>query len=618
MRILKAIILLSCIYCAGFVKAQSLETIGQLARDGAPNLALRLMDQIQPKADTNTPGWIFFERQRFAIMQNWQQWQFLVDRYNSLPDELPEDFMLWAKLQKVDALIKLNQTHAARHTLRELIWQSENKDNIDIPLIRRLIIRSYLIDNNLQDVDLAMRHYERDYGNKGAAWKKLRARVLLRNKQSQDAYAFLSFVSGKTSDLKSKKLLDHEAVAMRLLVELRSKSRTAKSVLGDVRSMLNIKKLVLPHQQRYLAVGAEAAKEFGGLLTRVRLLEQALPNAHLINRSDSLFALSGDDLWQAYEDYALAEGNRQKLLIGQDQSWLDEARKWSEKRPEKARAFYSIVMHQGVDEEKKDRAYRQFIALLNTQETHKEMIQPLFMSKRRYPSADAIPLFIRYQLIDDAIAKQNIDRASELMLNLDSAPAEADKFNWGLRRARVLILGGKVDQGRDALINLFNAAAMDVTNTGSNPNNKDKPFAPVDAYLQVVFDLQKVDDHKGAISLFTQLLQKPLPGEAGKALRREVLFWIADSHKAEKNTQRNPVLAAAFYLRSATLLDSLGNDPWGQTARFQAAEVLAAEGIIDDARRIYSTLLKATKEPARRAMIKYRLQELWLNKKSES
>ena len=122
----------------------------------------------------------------------------------------------------------------------------------------------------------------------------------------------------------------------------------------------------------------------------------------------------------------------------------------------------------------------------------------------------------------------------------------------------------------------------------------------------------------GATKLLTKLLQKPLPGEHGKKLRRELLFWLADSHKAERNKQRNPVLAAAFYLRSATLLDGMGNDPWGQTARFQAAEVLAAEGIVDDARRIYTALLNVTKEPARRAMIQYRLQELWLNKKSAS
>ena len=72
------------------------------------------MDQVQPDAADNTPGWVFFEKQRYAIMQNWQQWQKLIDRSQQLPQQLPQTFLQWAQLQKIDALIQLNKTDLAR------------------------------------------------------------------------------------------------------------------------------------------------------------------------------------------------------------------------------------------------------------------------------------------------------------------------------------------------------------------------------------------------------------------------------------------------------------------------------------------------------------------------
>ena len=57
--------------------AQDLGGIAQLARDGAPGLALKLLDKTQPPAADNLPGWLFFERQRIDIMRDWAQWDAL-------------------------------------------------------------------------------------------------------------------------------------------------------------------------------------------------------------------------------------------------------------------------------------------------------------------------------------------------------------------------------------------------------------------------------------------------------------------------------------------------------------------------------------------------------------
>jgi hypothetical protein len=54
-------------------------------------------------------------------------------------------------------------------------------------------------------------------------------------------------------------------------------------------------------------------------------------------------------------------------------------------------------------------------------------------------------------------------------------------------------------------------------------------------------------------------------------------------------------------------------DPWGQTARFNAAQSLQESGLVDDARRIYLELLAITEDAARRSVLNHKIQQLWLN-----
>ena len=60
------------------------------------------------------------------------------------------------------------------------------------------------------------------------------------------------------------------------------------------------------------------------------------------------------------------------------------------------------------------------------------------------------------------------------------------------------------------------------------------------------------------------------------------------------------------------LLDPKAGDPWGQTARYQAADALAQAGMVRDARVLFQQLLKTTTDPGRRAMLNRQLQKLWL------
>ncbi len=582
------VIILLCFSSASAI-AQDLRGIGQLARDGAPGLALQLLSNVQPSAEENLPGWLFFERQRIEILRHWGQWQILLDRLNTAPATVPPEFRLWASVEQANAYLQLEQGGPARAILRQLIWQTANTVSTQqFSLYRRLIIRSYLVDDNLGDAQRAMRRYQQDYGNKGHAWRKLRARILLRTERAAEVVRMLNATEIAAT---AEEKLDAETMALRLLAQLRSGARTPQSILGDARRLAQDQATPAADQVRLWRVAAEAAKHFQSYLTELRALESAAVIANKLPRNDELFVIRGDDLWQAYQAYAIKIGNGLQLLIGQDERWLQEAAKWQETEADKARALYSIVMLKGVNPAARQQAYTQFLASVQNKEHGIRLLNKLFLDSQIFPTAAGIPDQARYLLVDDALARNAIDQATGLMQGLEAAPPGADAFEWGLRRARVLVLGGQHAEGISVLTKLINIdAVLDKTQ--------------VDRLLQVVFDLQTVNQHAEAIVLFDRLLKRPLAAQT----QRELLFWKADSYKALDNLSK----AAWFYLQSATIIDAVGMDPWGQTARFRAAEVLTQADLPEDARRIYEGLLKVTAEPARRAMLKNKLQELWL------
>ena len=117
-------------------------------------------------------------------------------------------------------------------------------------------------------------------------------------------------------------------------------------------------------------------------------------------------------------------------------------------------------------------------------------------------------------------------------------------------------------------------------------------------------DLQTLQANQQAITHFRRLLTLAISPKH----RREILFWMADSFKAMQEYER----AALMYLQSAMYTGPDSMDPWAQTARFNAAESLQKAGLVDDSRRIYQSLLKVTKEPARRSVLRHNIQQLWL------
>ncbi|VAW94240.1 hypothetical protein MNBD_GAMMA22-2190 [hydrothermal vent metagenome] len=247
-------------------------------------------------------------------------------------------------------------------------------------------------------------------------------------------------------------------------------------------------------------------------------------------------------------------------------------------------------MLKGGSEKAKMLAAKGFSRLLSSTDNGQKLIYRLFLKSLQYQKYNTIPEIIRHDLVDQAIAKSDIDLASKLMATIIIPPTgTANSYMWHLRRARILILEGNAQQGSDVLLELIQ-------------NNKFKHNDKIDNLLQVIFDLQSVKEYE----LAYKLLEKSLSLNSQQQYKREIMYWMADSRKAQYRFDE----AAQLYLKSAMIPSSTTMDDWAQSARYQAANSLVNSGLTSDARGLYQQLLSVAKKSSRRAVILRDIQKL--------
>ena len=564
-----------------------IQEIRTIAENGAVSLALQSIDEQQHELDVknNLTTWLEWERERLSIYQLGQRWQVLQQRVADYEEGLPEIFYLWAKQQQVDALLTLKKGLQARQILQNLIWSEKEVDEKWLPLWQKRIIKSYLVDNEIADALLAAQRYYQDYRSTGIDDRLLRARILLINKREEEVVELLM------QDTKHP-----EGGMLYLLAQLRSGERPPRKVYQS--ALRQMRGEWADEKLKYMlwAVAAESAKRSGDRPSTANALEFVLAGHKNIELPEGLFSFSSDTLWDMYIEYALYIGNKAQFLIGNDQQWLNAAVKVQKKAPVKARSLYAMVMLKGQNEDTRLRAAKGFLNLMHKRKRGAQLVMKLFLKSDYFKTIDLIPTPIRYDIVKIALSRSNVELASNLMTTIKSAPDGVDSYQWQLRRARIFVLGGKPKKGSEALTRLLE-------------ENKTLTQKKLESFLQVVFDLQTSKEHELSFQLFSAVLPKI---EEVK-LQRELYYWMADSKKA----QQDYVSAARLYLRSALHTGNNGLDPWGKTARYQVAEMLAKADLLQDAHAMYQQLLKITKEPARRAVLKHELQKLWLLRESE-
>lgn len=572
-----ALILFGCLLVPTASADKQLDALKNISSAGAPFLTLKMLDQAQPGVDQDLYEWILWEQERLRILSEWKQWNELLMRIEGLPADLPEQFKQQVSSYRIRSYMELEQNTTARKLLREQLWKTDAGASSEYLLWRQLIIQTYLNDGRIDDARIAMLRMQQDFDEDNRDWLILRARVLMQSGRYEEIIDLLA------------KRLDWESLSMKLLAEYRSGQHSAQTLWDLANKRIEIIKDDDTQLATYWTIALIAAQAMGPV-NEVIALEARLGLD--IDDGISLEKIDADELWQAYLRYARLVGNRSELLMGDDSSWLSLADNASKVTPIKARSLYALLMTESRDGGIRNTAAEGFLNTLNLQQQDMQvLLDQLFNRSERFTDAAKIPVKIRFQLVDVALKKANIVDATRLMSGLNSIPEGSRPFDWLLRRSRVLLLGGKLDQGNEVLKELIASY--------QEPNDED-----TDRILQVLFDLQTMKANEQAIQHFRQLLNLTISAKQ----RREILFWMADSFKAMQKYER----AALMYLQSAMFTGPDSMDPWAQTARFNAADSLQKAGLVDDARRIYESLLKITREPARRSVLRHNIQQLWL------
>lgn len=556
---------------------ERLDLLKNISAAGAPNLTLKMLDDAQPQVDEDLYEWILWEQERLRILSEWQQWDQLLVRIEGLPVDVPAQFRQQAASYEARAFLELGQNASAREVLREQLWRVKAADSAEYEIWRRQVVESYLGEGRIEDARIAMLRLDQDFDSSDIDWLLLRAQVLIEAGRPAQAVLVLQDQKDWRAELTRVYALFLQGQVDKAELWQRVKSRsTDQSLTGEQRATL-------------WALAYHAARQMSPV-DEVVALESLFRGER--QSPLKLFQLPVDRLWQGYIEYAQLVGNRAELLIGDDARWLELADNSSKPTPVKARSLYALLMLKSADGVMADRAatgYMQSFGEIDASD--RILLANLFNHSETFSSARKIPAGIRYQLVDLALKSADIGEATRLMSGLDTAPEGASRFDWQLRQSRVLVLGGRYDEGNRVLQNLI------------TEYREPTPEA-TDRLLQVLFDLQTVNLHEEAIAHFNQLLRL----EIEPRQRREILYWIADSYRGlEKYNQ-----AALLYLQSAMLPAADSMDQWAQSARFNAAESLQKSGLVDDARRIYLELLAHTDDAAQRSVLNHKIQRLWL------
>ncbi len=559
------------------VDTAPLDDAARLARAGAPQLALSVLDRSQPNAADDFDAWSTWQRERAVILRRQNAWEELAAELEVVPDAAPPTYGIWAATERVKALLHAADAVAARQELAALIWQRRAGAE-ELRQWRQLVIRSYVVEGRSGDAYTAMLRHRQDYGDGGTEDAVLRARVLLGAGRPGDAAAELTSVGNSS------------AQALLALARLRD-GAGPEGIAAEAKKQLEDDGGEEEAQWYWRGVAIEAAAandDFAGL---IQGLEPLIAEESDGNALRGLVRVSSDRLWNAYLDYARQVGNREQLLMGDDAAWQRLAATESRKYPIRARSIYALLSVEARSEAGRAKAGERFAENLIALPSGDKLLHALYRQSDRYGTTEAIPATIRRILADRAVDGSDLAEAAKLMKGLKPPPTDKGRVMWELRRAKIFLLGGEFQRGEAVLTEMVGRA-------------RGLETVLLDRLVQVIFDLQTLDRHDTAYDLLQTLYAKT----THPRLQRELLYWMADSRKAQGNLR----VAARLYLQSAILPGAESMDPWAQTARYEAAKALSESGLFADAEVIYHQLLKATESSQRRAVLGRELEQLRL------
>lgn len=544
-----------------------LERVDALVAAGAPALALRVLDEAAvPQPTRGDERWVAYERRRLQLYRSLNDTGAIAARIAALPADAPGGLRRHALALLVEAKIESGDVEGIPDLLSTLSDQASDTERSEV-FVRLAALE--LGRGHLQEAQALLDRAGAESRSEGI--ERLRAEIDLRAGRPRAALARTAALASADSRL------------LALAAALRAKARAAGEVVVEVQRIAQASTAEPALRRAAWLLRAEAARSAGQTVREVSSLEQALA-LHDAGRYTYLSG-SGEDLWAAYGRLAEAVARGARLRAGDGAAWLAHADAFRPDEAYYARALYASVARTGETQVTRETAHVRLADSLLAAGLPATL-------EALYPSSayTAAPPAIRQRLLDAALARGDFRHAVALMDALPPPAGEA-AARWTLRRARVLLYAGYQHEALVLLSGLLDGPRFDEDFAG--------------AYLQVVFDLQSLALHQEALVLLEAVYDRA----DNPRMRRELLYWQADSLAALGRDAE----AAERYLRSASHGGASPSDPWGQAARFHAAEALGRARLIQDARSVYAALLTQTTDPARRAAIEQQMQQLWLS-----
>jgi tetratricopeptide (TPR) repeat protein len=552
--------------------------VSTLLDNGAYDLALALIDRLQPEPLREPEEWVAWERVRLQSYRKREDWDGLLSRTAKIPAGLPLLSQQRLLTEAVELLLPSGRGDAMRGILRELLWRGGG-DSVQMSQWRRLVIRSYLAADQVEDARIAIQRYQSEYLPADKDWVYLYGQVLLRSGDADTAAASLAAVQTRDGRLlrtlsRLRAGIDDPELVIEQLGPPRHRPTADDEFLASLWS-LYAEAASLAYRARDKVVALEAL--FSGTFTVAR---------------PEFRAWEIGDVWQAYRSLAEEVGNARHLLQGESEAWREVARELGASNyPVESRAVIALLALDERDPMQRDELHTLLFDSLR-EDGMDVLAVRLYRDPQRFPDVDVVPAAVRHRIVTYAIKHRDIELAALMSRQLPPAGPDQDPLSWALIRARLAIYTGEFRHGEGVLreaigsVSAFDADAAD-------------------RIMQLIFDLQSVGRHKAAYLLFEMMHDRVSTSNH----KRETLFWMADSLRNMGQYTR----AAELYFESA-LLNGEGFDIWGQTARLNAAEALTEAGMLEDARRIYEQLLRLTADPKQRLALERRLQQLWLRK----
>lgn len=545
--------------------AQEARQIEALVAEGLPGLALKLIDLNQPDQEKARGEWHQWLQRKVALLKQQGMWQEVIASYEALPEDTDANFLRWYQLQVAEAYLALGDGGQARSLLLPTIW-GDGKRPESLADWRRLVVHSYLVEGRQADANAAMLRFNQDYPHYDPAeWAWLKEWVELGSDNGGEAGP----VEGGSGP---------RWRGVYLLTRLKRDAVVDIGLLKEAYAYLTAGQLPLElTQELYLAV-------FKGVATlsaaaQIDYLERLLT----IPVTGIDMTPVADTLWQAYEAYGLELANAAQLLRGRYQPWFEAAESRIATLPVQAKSLYAWLALNGGKKSVMTEGHTQLVKL-----SRPEVLRPLYLASSRFAELKQVPPLVMLGLVDAALAVDDVKHAVQLINVAGGGGRGEARLDWQLRRARIQILTGMAPQSVQALRKLA---------VGSSLSREQ-----LDYFIETVADLKNSGGAPQAFELLNLLLDK-VPEVA---MHRELLFWMGDSLVAQGRHSE----AAAYYLRSANLLEAGTMDPWARLARYQASRALVAAGLTRDAITVLEGLIAAGEEGSRSVLWKHELRAL--------